>query len=938
MNPRSIYNKIDKFHTFVEQESVDLLCMSESFEREELKLDQIIKLQDYIVISNVSQRSGKGGRPALIANSEKYHITNLTNTLIQIPWGVEAVWCLLTPKNTTNDSKIQKIACCSVYSRPNSRKKSLLLDHISEAYNILSKKFNRGLHFIIAGDTNDLKLEPILSLSPNLRQIVQDWTRMDPPALLDPIITSLSNYYQVPECVEPLDSDPDKYGKKSDHKIVLARPINEINNKSARKIKLIKFRPFPQSGMTKMKDRFIDQTWSQVYEATSAHEKAKIFQELLLGALDDIFPEKERKISSDDQPWVSHKLKIMDRKRKRIFHQERKSEKWKQLNKMFKKEMKSAKSKFYQNTIADLRKKNPGQWYSCLKKITSVDQINQEINIEEINHLSDQEQAELIAEKFSSIQNEYSPIRAEDIAIPPYPEKEVPQFHPSQVWLHLAKLKTNKATVQGDFPPKLIKHFSAYLAEPLTDVINTSVRLGEYPNLYKFEICTPVPKSYPPQTTSQVRNISGLLTFDKIMEKLISELIISDMSQNMDPSQYGNQRGVSIQHYLLNMVHKILTALDNRSKGEAFAVVANMIDWNNAFPRQCPKLGIESFMKNGVRPSLIPVLISYFQDRQMSVKWHGCRSVPRKVNGGGPQGATIGLLEYLSQSNNSADCVKESERFRFIDDLSVLEIVNLLTVGITSFNIKQQVANDIPSHNQYIPPQNLESQKWLDIISDWTTKQKMMLNENKTKTMIFNYSHNNQFTTRLSLNDKPLKVVNSTHLLGTVIQDSLKWDLNTARLVKKANSRMELLRKVASFTTNIEELKNIYILFVRSLLEQSATVWHSSLTEENKNDLERVQKTAFKIILGERYKTYKHAQNILQLESLNDRRENLCLLFALKSSKNPKTKHMFPLNDKAHVMNTRQSDKFKVQHANNDRLKKSGIIYMQNLLNKHEKG
>ena len=87
MNPRSIYNKIDEFHTFVEQESVDLLCMSESFEREELKLDQIIKLQDYIVISNVSQRSGKGGRPALIANSEKYHITNLTNTLIQIPWG-----------------------------------------------------------------------------------------------------------------------------------------------------------------------------------------------------------------------------------------------------------------------------------------------------------------------------------------------------------------------------------------------------------------------------------------------------------------------------------------------------------------------------------------------------------------------------------------------------------------------------------------------------------------------------------------------------------------------------------------------------------------------------------------------------------------------------------------------------------------------------------
>ena len=103
-------------------------------------------------------------------------------------------------------------------------------------------------------------------------------------------------------------------------------------------------------------------------------------------------------------------------------------------------------------------------------------------------------------------------------------------------------------------------------------------------------------------------------------------------------------------------------------------------------------------MKTGVRPALVPVLINYFQDRQMSVKWHGCRSVPTHINGGGPQGATLGILEYLAQSNNSADCVNELDRFKFIDDLTILEIVNLLTVGLTSFNIKQQVPTDIPLH------------------------------------------------------------------------------------------------------------------------------------------------------------------------------------------------------------------------------------------------
>ena len=312
---------------------------------------------------------------------------------------------------------------------------------------------------------------------------------------------------------------------------------------------------------------------------------------------------------------------------------------------------------------------------------------------------------------------------------------------------------------------------------------------------------------------------------------------------------------------------------------------------------QCPKLGIESFIRNGVRPALIPILINYFQDREMTVKWHGCRSSPRTLAGGGPQGATFGLLEYLAQSNNNADCVSESDRFKFLDDLSVLEIFNLLTVGITSFNLKHQVASDIPTHNQYIPPEHLDSQEWLNNINEWTINQKMLVNERKSKTIIFNYTNNYQFTTRLKINDQPLEVIDSTRLLGTIISNDLKWDLNCANIIKKANARMELLRKVSNFCSDYDDLKNIYFLYIRSLLEQSATVWHSSLSEDNKNDLERVQKSALKLILDDKYQGYKKALLKLDIESLSDRREKLCLNFAIKAAKNDKSKHMFPLND-----------------------------------------
>ena len=86
-----------------------------------MQLNDIIQLEDHMVISNVYQRTGKGGRPALVVNKEKYHVQDITNTLVNVKWGVEAVWCLLTPKNVTKESKIQKIACAAIYSKPGSQ-------------------------------------------------------------------------------------------------------------------------------------------------------------------------------------------------------------------------------------------------------------------------------------------------------------------------------------------------------------------------------------------------------------------------------------------------------------------------------------------------------------------------------------------------------------------------------------------------------------------------------------------------------------------------------------------------------------------------------------------------------------------------------------------------------------------------------------------------
>ena len=210
MNPRSIYNKCDEFCTLVEQEEIDVIFMSESWERDVKDLEKLINLDTHQVVSNYSQRRGMGGRPAIFVNKQKFVVKDLTNTLIQIPWGVEVVWTLLSPKASSPDSKIRRIACCAIYSRTGSRKKTLLLDHIAESYNLLCKKYGQELNLILAGDTNDLKLDSILSLDQRFAQIVKKWTRDNPKAILDPIIMTLSSFYQEPQYLDPLDNDPEK--------------------------------------------------------------------------------------------------------------------------------------------------------------------------------------------------------------------------------------------------------------------------------------------------------------------------------------------------------------------------------------------------------------------------------------------------------------------------------------------------------------------------------------------------------------------------------------------------------------------------------------------------------------------------------------------------------------------------------------------------------
>ena len=192
---------------------------------------------------------------------------------------------------------------------------------------------------------------------------------------------------------------------------------------------------------------------------------------------------------------------------------------------------------------------------------------------------------------------------------------------------------------------------------------------------------------------------------------------------------------------------------------------------------------------------MILCLISYYEDREMYVTWHGHTSEKKKMPGSGAMGATLGILEFLSQTNENSKNVPMCDRYKYFDDLTTLEIINLITVCLSSYNLKNQIPSDLPSHGQFIESRNLLSQKYLQDINTWSEDHQMVLNQSKTKAMIFNFTRKHQFHTRLTIKDEQIEIVDKIKLLGTIITNDLSWDQNCNEIISKVNKRMQLLQK-----------------------------------------------------------------------------------------------------------------------------------------------
>ena len=117
---------------------------------------------------------------------------------------------------------------------------------------------------------------------------------------------------------------------------------------------------------------------------------------------------------------------------------------------------------------------------------------------------------------------------------------------------------------------------------------------------------------------------------------------------------------------------------------------------------------------------------------------------------------------------------------------------------------------------------------------------------------------------------------------------------------------------------------------IRPVVEYGCVVYHSSLTDEQDERLERLQDHALKCIFGAE-RSARTLRGLAEVPTLRERREELVKKFAIKCSNEPAFEHWFPIRKAGR--NPRNKEVYLEEQARCDRLRNSPIFYMRRILN-----
>ena len=241
-------------------------------------------------------------------------------------------------------------------------------------------------------------------------------------------------------------------------------------------------------------------------------------------------------------------------------------------------------------------------------------------------------------------------------------------------------------------------------------MLNRCIELGQYPESLKIAKVIPLFKNGNKDDPSNFRPISLLPIIGKVFERIIFDRIQNYLNvfEILSDSQFGFRHRKSTVDGIATLIEEIRSNLHNNSE----KTKCTLLDLKKAFDIVNYNILLQKCYRYVLSGPIYNILKSNLSNRMQYTLIEEKKSKLKLIELGVPQGSILGPLSFIIYMNDSILSQKKSSVILYADDT---------VVRSRSFALKIDDDHD----------------KALDNVNDWLIKNKLMLNKEKTKSMLF---------------------------------------------------------------------------------------------------------------------------------------------------------------------------------------------------------
>ena len=354
------------------------------------------------------------------------------------------------------------------------------------------------------------------------------------------------------------------------------------------------------------------------------------------------------------------------------------------------------------------------------------------------------------------------------------------------------QLKPKTSTGWDDISMKLVKLIKTDLLSPLKIIINQMLITGIFPMNLKIAKVIPLFKKGDNTIFSNYRPISLLPAMSKIFEKVIFQQLYEYFQSKhlFYCSQYGFRKGHSTELAALEVVDRIIKDMDNEE-----LPINIYLDLSKAFDTLDHGILLDKLKYYGVRGTAANLFDSYLSDRKQYVEYDGVKSDTASISTGVPQGSVLGPLLFIIYINDIVNVSDVFDAVIYADDTTLSSTLNACNV-IHRNNFDTQFINNE-----------------LGKISEWLKLNKLSLNVNKSKYMIFHTNRRNVPIIHVKIDDIEIQHVTEFNFLGMIVDENISWKCHVNYIANKIAKTVGILNRLKHFIP-----MNIKVMLYNSLI------------------------------------------------------------------------------------------------------------------------